>query len=160
MSRADWRAQAPQLDARQLVFIDECGSNIALNPRYGWALKGQRATGSVPRNRDKNMTLIVSMGWAGMGESMIIDGAADTAAFEQYVESMLAPHRISQDRLWSWTRFCCHKSEKVRLTTLRQRMPGAVRGLALRLTSPPSRKPSETAQNGSLVEWVLAHAKH
>jgi hypothetical protein len=60
--------------------IDECGSNIALTPRYGWALKGQRATGSVPRNRGKNMTLIASLGWGGMGESMMIEGAADTAA--------------------------------------------------------------------------------
>jgi hypothetical protein len=33
----------------------------------------------------------------------------------QYVESILAPHRISQDRLWSWTSFRCHKSEFVRL---------------------------------------------
>jgi hypothetical protein len=78
--RAAWRAQASQLDVRQLVFIDECGSNIALTPRYGWALKGQRATGSVPRNRGKNTTLIASLGWDGMGESMIIEGAADTAA--------------------------------------------------------------------------------
>ena len=101
--RAAWRAQASQLDVRQLVFIDECGSNIALTPRYGWALKEQRATGSVPRNRGKNTTLIASLGWDGMGESMIIEGAADTAAFEQYVEYMFAPHRISQGRLWSWT---------------------------------------------------------
>ncbi len=101
--RAAWRAQASQLDARQLVFIDECGSNIALTPRYGWALKGQRATGSVPRNRGKNTTLIASLCWDEMGESMILEGAANAAAFEQYVESMLAPHRISQGRSLSWT---------------------------------------------------------
>jgi transposase len=112
--RAAWRAQASQLDARQLVFIDECGSNIALTLRYGWALKGQRATGSVPRNRGKNTTLIASLGWDGMGESMIIEGSADTAAFEQYVESILAPH-LSAGQIVVMDNLRCHKSEKVRL---------------------------------------------
>jgi transposase len=88
--RAAWRAQASQLDARQLVFIDECGSNIALTQRYGRAPKGQRVNGSVPRNRGKNTTLIASLCWDG--ESMILKGAANAAAFEQYVESILAPH--------------------------------------------------------------------
>src|SRR5258708_33957481 len=101
--RAAWRAQASQLDARQLVFIDECGSNIALTPRYGWALKGQRATGSVPRNRGKNTTLIASLCWDEMGESIIFEGAAKAAAFWRYVESMLAPHRTSQATSCAWT---------------------------------------------------------
>src|SRR5258708_32486716 len=96
--RAAWRAQASQLDARQLVFIDECGSNIALTPRYGWALKGQRATGSVPPNRGKNPTLIASLCWDGMGESLILQGAAHAAAFAQHVWSMLAPPSNSEGR--------------------------------------------------------------
>jgi len=111
--RASWRTQAAQLDARHLVFIDECGSNIALTPRYGWALKGQRATGSVPRNRGKNTTLIAALGFEGMSESMIIEGAVDTAVFERYVEEVLAPqllpnHIVILDNLRS------HKSQRIR----------------------------------------------
>jgi hypothetical protein len=30
--RAAWREQAQTLDASKLIFIDECGSNIALTP--------------------------------------------------------------------------------------------------------------------------------
>ena len=47
-----------QVDAKRLVVIDECGSNIALTPLYARAPKGQRACGSVPRNRGENITLL------------------------------------------------------------------------------------------------------
>lgn len=112
--RAAWRAQAVQLDARHLVFIDECGSNIALTPRYGWAPKGQRARGSAPRNRGKNTTLIASLGWQGMGASLIIEGGTTAAIFEHYVEHILCPaltpgHIVVMDNL------SCHKGVKVRL---------------------------------------------
>jgi hypothetical protein len=50
-ARAAWREQLKQLDARKLVVIDECGSNIALTPLYARAPKGLRAYGSAPRNR-------------------------------------------------------------------------------------------------------------
>ena len=89
--RVAWRTQAQQLDASRLLFIDECGSNIALTPRYGWAPKGERATGAVPRNRGKNTTLIASLSWQGMGECMIMEGATTAAVFEQYIEQILAP---------------------------------------------------------------------
>jgi transposase len=90
-ARAAWRAQLKQLDARKLVVIDECGSNIALTPLYARAPKGARAYGSVPRNRGKNTTLMAALGWSGMGESMIMQGATNAAAFELYVEEILAP---------------------------------------------------------------------
>ena len=89
--RAGWRKQVSQLPAKQLVFVDECGSNIALTPLYGRAPKGQRASDSVPRNRGKNTTLIASLSVEGIGASMIIEGAANGAAFEAYVEHILLP---------------------------------------------------------------------
>lgn len=49
--RAAWRENASQLPTEALVFLDECGSNIALTPLYARAPKGERARGSVPRNR-------------------------------------------------------------------------------------------------------------
>ena len=81
-ARAAWRAHVKQLDARKLVVIDACGSNIALTPLYARAPKGVRAYGSVPRNRGKNTTLIAALGWSGMGESMIMEGSTNAAAFE------------------------------------------------------------------------------
>jgi len=90
-ARAAWRKQAETLDAQQLVFLDECGSHIALTPLYARAPKGLRAYGSVPRNRRANVTLVASLSLQGMGEALILDGSADTQVFEIYIERVLAP---------------------------------------------------------------------
>ena len=102
-----------QVDAKRLVVVDECGSNIALTPLYGWAPKGQRAHGSVPRNRGKNMTLLASLSLAGVGACMIIEGAVNAPAFEAYVEQILVPslepgHIVVLDNL------SVHKGVRVR----------------------------------------------
>lgn len=102
------------LDAKCLVVVDECGSNIALTPRYGWAPKGQRVHGSVPRNRGKNVTLIASLRWDGMGESMILEGGTTAAIFEQYIEQILAP-TLLPGQMVIMDNLSCHKGEKVRL---------------------------------------------
>ena len=62
-----YREQIKQLDANQIVVVDECGSHIALTPLYARAPKGKRAYGSVPRNRGKNVTLIAALSRQGMG---------------------------------------------------------------------------------------------
>jgi hypothetical protein len=88
---ATWHEQMSHLQANRLVFLDECGSNIALTPLYACASKGQRATGSVPRNRGKNTTLMASFSLEETGASMIIEGAANAAAFEASIEHILVP---------------------------------------------------------------------
>lgn len=103
-----------ELDARRLVVVDECGSNIALTPRYGWAPKGQRAHGSAPRNRGKNTTLIASLGWDGIGEAMILEGGTTAALFEQYIEQILAP-ALQPGQIVVMDNLSCHKGERVRL---------------------------------------------
>jgi transposase len=111
-ARAAWREQRKHLDARKLVVIDECGSNIGLAPLYGRAPKGARAYGSVPRNRGKNTTLIAAVGWSGMGESMIIEGSANAAAFELYVEEILAPS-LTPGQIVIMDNLAAHKGHKV-----------------------------------------------
>jgi len=80
-----------QQEAERLVFLDECGSNIALTPLYARAPKGERAHGNVPRNRGKNMTLIASLSLEGIGASMILEGGVNAVAFEAYIEQVLVP---------------------------------------------------------------------
>ena len=69
--RATWRANTSKLPSESLVFIDESGSNMALTPLYARAPKGERARGSVPRNRGKNTTRIASLSLEGMGAALI-----------------------------------------------------------------------------------------
>lgn len=62
-----------------------------MTPLYAYAPRGQRAVGKVPRNYGAIMTVIASLSLAGMGPAFLLDGAADSAAFEIYVEQLLAP---------------------------------------------------------------------
>jgi len=77
--------------SQDLVFVDETGSHIAMPPLYAYAPRGERAIGKVPRNYGAIMTLIASISLAGMGPAFLLDGAADSTAFEIYVEQILAP---------------------------------------------------------------------
>jgi transposase len=95
--------------------VDECGSNIALTPIYARAPKGERATGRVPRNRGKNTTLIASLSLEGMGAAMILEGSANGAAFEIYVEQLLAPS-LHAGQIVVMDNLRAHKGERVRQT--------------------------------------------
>ncbi len=90
-ARAAWRKQAAELPSCDLVFVDETGSHIAMTPLYAYAPRGQRAVGKVARNYGTIMTLIASLSLSGMGPAFILDGAADSSAFELYSEQVLAP---------------------------------------------------------------------
>jgi transposase len=86
-----YRQRVAARTAEDFVVVDECGSNINLTPRYARAPKGKRAFGSVPRNTNKNTTLIAAMTTMGIGPAMLLEGATDSAAFEAYVAQFLVP---------------------------------------------------------------------
>ncbi len=110
--RAAWKEQAQTLDAGKLVFLDECGSNIALTRVYGRSPKGKRAYGTVPRNRRANITLLASLSLQGMGEALILEGSADTTAFEIYIERILAPS-LQAGQVVVMDNLSTHTGEKV-----------------------------------------------
>jgi transposase len=67
----------------------------------------------VPRNRGPNTTLIASLTLRGMGPAVTLEGAVDTAAFEAYVEQVLAPTLEPED-LVVIANLSAHKSARVR----------------------------------------------
>ena len=87
--------------------------HINLTPRYARAPKGERAFGSVPRNTNKNTTLIAAMTTAGMGPAMLLEGATDTAAFEAYVEQVLVP-ALAPGKIVVLDNLSAHTSPRVR----------------------------------------------
>lgn len=112
--RAAWRViVAQELDARQLVFVDEMGTNISLAPVYAWAPKGQRAYCSLPRNRGVNTTLLSSMSSEGIGPSLAVVGSTTAAVFEAYVEQVLAP-TLKPAQVVVMDNLTAHKGGKVR----------------------------------------------
>ncbi len=73
------------------VLRDECSTNTSVSPIYGWSRRGQRVRFEVPRNWGANVTLLSSMSLEGMGPSVAVERATTKAAFETYLERVLAP---------------------------------------------------------------------
>jgi hypothetical protein len=113
--RTVWRENTNKLPTEALVFIDECGSNIALTPLYARAPKGKQARGSVPRNRGKNTTLIAALSLEGMGAAMIPEGSVNTIAFELYVEQVLVPSLQPEERV----QYTIEADQFIRLVSLK-----------------------------------------
>ena len=85
-----WLRETAAIDPTRLVFVDECGINIAMTSLYGRAPKGTRAVGHVPRTRGVNVTVIAALSLAGLGATMTLQGPATTQAFDAYVAHPLA----------------------------------------------------------------------
>jgi len=84
-----------------------------MTPVYAYAPRGQRAIGKVPRNYGATMTLLASLSLSGMGEALMLDGAADAAAFEVYVEQLLAPS-LKPGQIVILDNLSIHLGERVR----------------------------------------------
>jgi transposase len=69
--------------------------------------------GSVPRNRKKNITLLASLSLSGVGETMLIEGAANAQIFELYIERILAPS-LRKGQIVVMDNLSIHKGQKVR----------------------------------------------
>ena len=112
-ARTAWSEQARQLESRDLVFVDECSSNIALTPLYARAPQGERAVGKVPRNYGANTTLMASLSLQGMGQALLWQGATDAATFEAYIQQVLAPS-LQRGQIVVMDNLSSHQGERVR----------------------------------------------
>ncbi len=95
------------------MFVDECGTHTSMVRRYARAPKGERAYGSVPRNRAKNTTLVASLSLEGIGEAMAFEEATTKAVFETYVERLLAPS-LKPGRVVVMDNLGAHKGDRVK----------------------------------------------
>jgi transposase len=112
--RAAWKVMvAERVEAEQLVFVDEMGTNISLSALYAWAPRGARALCSVPRNRGANTTVLSSMTLEGMGPALTVEGTTTSVVFEAYVEQVLAP-TLRRGQVVVLDNLSAHKGERVR----------------------------------------------
>lgn len=111
--RTAWREEHAGLNPARLVFVDESGSNTALAARYGWAPRGERASGQAPCNRGASTTILAAMTRRGLLATMTVEGAANTEVFSTYLDRVLCPSlRRGQTVLLDNLRV--HKSAAVR----------------------------------------------
>lgn len=102
------------MDPDLFVWVDECGTHTSMTRLYARAPRGERAYGSVPRNRGKNTTLIASMTLQGaMGEAMAVEGSTKGYVFEAYLESFLAP-ALEEGQIVVMDNLGAHRTERVR----------------------------------------------
>jgi transposase len=112
--RAAWRVlEAGEFEARDFVFVDECGTHTSLAPLHGYSPRGERVHLEAPRNRGSNTTLLASMSIEGMGECLAVEGTTTKVVFETYVERVLAPSlRVGQVVVMD--NLSAHKGDRLR----------------------------------------------
>jgi transposase len=81
--------------AKDLIFIDESGVNLALTRLYARSPKGKRARGARPHKRGKNVSLIGALGLSGILTQISLLGATDGLTFEAFIAQRLVP------KLWA-----------------------------------------------------------
>lgn len=71
--------------AKNLIFIDESGINLALTRMYARSPWGQRARGNRPQKRGQNVSLIGAIGLDGLITQVSLLGATDALSFEAFI---------------------------------------------------------------------------
>jgi transposase len=80
------------LPVEDLVFVDEAGVNLGMTRRFGRALSGQRAYGTRPQQRGRNVSLIGAIALRGVVASIAIVGATDGLTFEAFIAQRVVPN--------------------------------------------------------------------
>lgn len=77
--------------AKDLVFIDEAGVNLAMVRARGRSPKGQRVVGKRPRRRGKNVSMLGAIGLSKVIAQMPILGSVNGLLFEAFIAQKLVP---------------------------------------------------------------------
>lgn len=77
--------------AKDLIFIDESGVNLALTRLFARSPKGQRAYGTRPQKRGKNVSMIGAISLSGVLAQVSLTGATDGLTFEAFLSQKLVP---------------------------------------------------------------------
>jgi transposase len=79
------------LEIGQLVFLDECGINLALTRLYGWGEKHSRVEDYVPDARFERTSIISTVRLSGVNAPITFKGTLNSDFFALYVKYVLAP---------------------------------------------------------------------
>jgi transposase len=96
-----------------LRFLDESGVHLGLTRLFGRAAPGERVVEGTPASSGPHYTVIASLGWGGVQAPWMLEGAMTGAAFETYVEHILAP-TLRPKEIVLMDNLSAHKGPKVR----------------------------------------------
>jgi len=97
--RARRAYQADMIDwiAKHLKFVDESGLHTSFTRLYGLAEGKQRVVEAVPYQPDESWTMVAALDLQGATAPWVLEGAMNGAAFDLYVQHVLAPTLESGD---------------------------------------------------------------
>ncbi|KII68218.1 hypothetical protein RF11_05462 [Thelohanellus kitauei] len=72
----------------RILFIDETGINLHINPHYGYSPAGLTATISEPANKGVNISVLVAIALTGVVHYMIVDEAIDGELFRDFMTQL------------------------------------------------------------------------
>src|SRR3954447_3711173 len=98
------------VDARRLVFGDECGAHTAMTRTHGRAPVGQRVATNTPGHWE-SITLTCGLRLSGVTAALAFPGAPNTEVFATYVEEVLVPELKPGDVV-IWDHLKPHESEE------------------------------------------------
>lgn len=99
--------------AQRLRFLDECGVHLGLTRLCGRAAPGERVVEGTPGYSGPHYTVIAALGAGGVQAPWVLEGAMTGAAFETYVEGVLAP-TLRPGEVVLMDNLSAHKGERVR----------------------------------------------
>lgn len=73
------------------MFLDETSTNTKLTKRTGWSPRGERYRTHAPFGAWQTQTFIAGLRQHGLTAPWLVDAPMNTAIFEIYVETQLAP---------------------------------------------------------------------
>ena len=111
--RQAWRDEIAAIDPSRLLFLDETATPTTLTRLRARAPRGERASGTVPHARGQNVTLLASVGPAGMGAAMVLEGALARESFDAYIAQLLLPTLVP-GQIVVCDRLPVHKSARAR----------------------------------------------
>jgi hypothetical protein len=89
--RAVFCERVRQLDAKDLVFLDESGITAAMSRFYARTPHGERARGSAPCGHWRRLTVLGALSGEGMVAAMSIAAATTTQVPVAFLRAVLAP---------------------------------------------------------------------
>ena len=111
--RQAWRDEIAAIDPSRLLFLDETATPTTLTRLRARAPRGERASGTVPHARGQNVTLLASVGPAGMGAAMVLEGALARESCDAYIAQLLLPTLVP-GQIVVCDRLPVHKSARAR----------------------------------------------
>ncbi|MEO0351761.1 MAG: IS630 family transposase [Cyanobacteria bacterium P01_A01_bin.15] len=90
-ARTEFRQTVQTILAKDFIFIDESGVNLAMTRLRARSIKGQRAYSSKPSKRGRNVSIIGALGLNGLVADYSLMGATDGLTFEAFISQTLVP---------------------------------------------------------------------